>query len=97
MLARLGHHPLIGRDDQHRQVNAADAGKHVLDKALVPRHVHQAHLAAGGQRQPGEAEVDGHPALFLLAQAVGVDAGQRLDQHGLAVIDVAGGSDDVHG
>ena len=37
----------------------------------------------------GEAEVDGDPALLLLLQAVGVDAGQGLDQRGLAVVDVA--------
>ena len=42
----------------------------------------------------GEAEVDGDAAALLLFEAVGVDAGEGLDQRGLAVIDVAGGADD---
>ena len=47
----------------------------------------------------GEAEVDGDAAALLFFQAVGVDAGQRFDQRGLAVVDVAGGADDdvLHG
>ena len=44
----------------------------------------------------GEAEVDRHAARLLLGQPVGVDAGQRPDQAGLAVVDVARGGDD-HG
>ena len=40
-----------------------------------------------------EAELDRDAALALLGQAVGVDAGQRLDQHRLAVVDVAGGAE----
>jgi hypothetical protein len=41
-----------------------------------------------------EAEIDGDAALFFLLEAVGVGAGERLDQAGFAVIDVAGGADD---
>ena len=51
---------------------------------------------AVGGRQVGEAEVDGDAARLLLLQPVGVDAGQRAHQRGLAVVDVAGGADD-HG
>ena len=36
------------------------------------------------------------PRAFSSVQAVGIDAGQRAHQRGLAVIDVAGGADD-HG
>ena len=35
MLARLRHHPLVRRDDEHRDVDAADPGQHVLDEPLV--------------------------------------------------------------
>ena len=42
----------------------------------------------------GEAEVDGDAALFLLAQPVGIGAGQRQDERALAVIDMTGGADD---
>ena len=47
-------------------------------------------------RLVGEAEIDGDAARFLLLQPVGVDAGQRPHQRGLAVVDMAGGADD-HG
>src|SRR5207244_3449626 len=40
-----------------------------------------------------EAQVDGDAARLLLGQAVGVGPRQRLDQRGLAVVDVAGGAD----
>ena len=38
-------------------------------------------------------EVDRDPALLLLGQPVGVFAGQRPDEPGLAVVDVPGGAD----
>ena len=94
MLARLGHHALVGRDHEHDEVDAAHSGQHVLDEALVAGHVHD--LDGGTTRllEEGEAEVDGDPARFLLGQAVGVGAGQRLDERGLAVVDVPGRSHD---
>ena len=48
------------------------------------------------RRQIGKAEIDRDAARFLLLQAIGIDAGQRAHQRGLAVIDMAGGADD-HG
>src|SRR5690606_11910982 len=39
-------------------------------------------------------EVDRHPALDFLLEAVGIDAGQRLHERRLAVVDVSGGADD---
>jgi len=68
--------------------------KHILDEALVSRHVHEAQPERGGQLQVGETDVDGDAPAFLFLQAVRVDAGQRLDEGGLAVIDVSGGADD---
>jgi hypothetical protein len=60
----------------------------------VPGHVDKPQLEAGGGPQVCEADVDGDPAAFFFLQAVGIDAGQRADQSGLAVIDVPGGADD---
>ena len=96
MLPRLGHDALVRGDDQQGEVDAADAGEHVLDEAFVARDVDDADLFAVGERQPGEAEVDGQPALLLLPQPVGVDPGQGVDERGLAVVDVARGAYDVH-
>ncbi len=45
VLAGLGHHAFVGGDDQQGQVDAADAGQHVLDEALVAGHVDDADLA----------------------------------------------------
>ena len=47
-----------------------------------------------GARQIGEAEIDRDAARLLLLQAVGIDAGQRAHERGLAVVDMAGGADD---
>src|SRR6476619_2944188 len=41
-----------------------------------------------------ETDIDGDAAAFLFFQAVGIDAGERFDERGLAVIDVAGRADD---
>ena len=95
VLARLGHHALVGRHDEHHRVDAADAGEHVADEVLMAGHVDDADVRATRQREPREAEVDGHAALALLAKPVGVDAGERADERRLAVIDVAGRPDDA--
>ena len=94
MLAGLRHHAFVGRDDQQREVDAADAGQHVLDEALVAGDVHDLDRQPVGRVEVGEAEVDRDAAGLLLRQAVGVDAGERLDQRRLAVVDVPGGADD---
>jgi hypothetical protein len=44
--------------------------------------------------QVGKTQIDGYSAPLLFFQAVGIDAGQGLDQGGLAVVDVSGGADD---
>ena len=99
VLAGLRLDGFVGRDDEQHQVDSAHAGEHVLDEALVARHVHEAQAQRGRQLQVGETQVDGDAAAFLFLQAVRVDAGERLDEGGLAVIDVAGGADDdvLHG
>ena len=46
------------------------------------------------RREMGEAEIDRDAARLFLRQAIGIDPSERLDQRGLAVIDVAGGRED---
>ena len=41
-----------------------------------------------------EADIDSDAAAFFFFQAVGVDARQRLDQRGLAVVDMPGRTND---
>ena len=93
VFAGLGLDRFLGGDDQDGQVDAGGPGEHVLDEALVSGHVDDAE-AVGGQVEAGEADVDGDAARLLLGQAVAIDAGERLDERGLAVVDVAGGAED---
>src|SRR5207302_10958805 len=80
------------------EVDATDPGEHVLHEALVAGDVHDLDREPAGLLEEREAEVDRDATRLLLRQAVGVDAGQRLDQRGLAVVDVAGRPDhDVAG
>ena len=96
MLAGLRHHPLVGRNNEKGGIDAAHAGQHVLDEVDVAGHIDHADLFVARQRQPGEAQVDCHLALFFLAQPVGVDACQGVNQRRLAVIHVAGRADHSH-
>ena len=85
--------PSSAATTSEREVDAAGAGEHVVHQPLVAGDVDEADHAVAG-RHVGEAEVDGDAAGLLLLQPVGVDAGQRPHQAGLAVVDVAGGADD---
>ncbi len=93
VLARLGLDGLVGRDHQQDNIDTADAGQHVANKALVAGHIDETDangLAAGSdQIEVGEAEIDGDAAPLLLGQPVGIDAGKRPHQRTLAVIDMA--------
>ena len=93
MLARLGHHRLVRRHHQHGEIYPADPRQHIVDEALMPRHVNYAHLVAARQFKPGEAQVNRQPALLLLGKPVGVNSGERLDEGGFSVVNMARGSD----
>ena len=89
VLARLRHHAIVERHHQQCRIDAAGAGEHRVHEPLMARHIDEAERVG-----IGVAEIDGDAAPLLLGQAIGIDAGQRLHQRGLAVIDVAGGADD---
>ena len=57
----------------------------------MPGHVDKAQYATIRLRPVGVAEVNRHTAGFLFRQAVGVNAGDRLQQGGFAVVNVTGG------
>jgi len=44
--------------------------------------------------EESKTEVDSDAAALFLFEAVGMRAGQRLDEGGFSVVDVAGGADD---
>ncbi len=95
MLHRLGHDALVRRHDQQGQINAAGASQHIADEFFVARHVDDARPAAVRQIQVGEAQLNGDPPLFFLPQPVCLNAGQRPNQAGFAVIHMTGCADDA--
>ena len=97
MLPRLRHRPFVRRHDEQREVHPARTREHVLDEPLVPRHIHDADLPPGRQRQPREPEVDRQSPLFLFPQPVGIDACQGADKRALPVVNMPCGPNDIHG
>jgi hypothetical protein len=89
VLAGLEVDRLVGRDDQEDDVDRRRARDHVLDEPLVAGDVDDADPLAVLEEKGAKPEIDRHLALFFLGQAVGVDAGEPLDERGLAVVDVA--------
>ena len=96
MLDRLRHHAFVGVDDQQQELHAGCAGQHVVQETLVAGHVDDAAFDSVVEAQVREAEIERHAAHSLFDQAIGVRSGERADQRRLSVIDVSGGSDDVH-
>ena len=78
MLAGLRHHAVIAGHHQQGMIDAAHARQHVRQKLFMPRHINKAQHAAIRLGPVGIAQIDGHAALFLFRQAVGVYAGNRL-------------------
>ncbi len=94
VLAGLRHQAVVGGHHQQHAIDAAGAGQHVVDEALVAGHVDEAGGAAVAKVGVEIAQVDGDPALALGRAAVALDAGEGAQQRGLAVVDVPGGADD---
>ena len=93
MLLGLGHDPFVGGDDEQCDVDAGRAGEHVLDESFMAGDVHDTGLDPAGQRQGGKTEIDGDAAAFLFLPAIGIDAGERLHERCLAVVDMSRGTD----
>src|SRR5207249_2846627 len=89
----LRHDALVSRDHEQGDVDAGRAGQHVAHEPFMPRDVDDARLDGVVQRERRESEVDGDASPLLLLPAVGIDAGERLHQGRLAVVDVTGGPD----
>ena len=90
MLMGLGHDPFVAVDHQQNQVDAADTGQHVVDEFFVAGNVNHPGMVAIGQVKRREAEVNGDAALLFFFEAVGLNAGQRLDQLGFTMVNVTG-------
>ena len=89
MLERLRLDPVIGGDCEQGEINPACARHHGVHKALMARHVDETDHSPALDRQISEAEIDGDASRLFLLQPIAVDPGQRFDQCGLAMVDMA--------
>ena len=90
VLVGLRLRPLPRVDDEQEEVDPRRARDHRPDEPLVPRHVDDREARPVRKLELRVAECDRDPAPLLLGQPVGVGARQRLDEAGLAVVDVPG-------
>jgi hypothetical protein len=97
VFARLRHDALVGGDCQQQQVDARGTGDHGAHEPLVTGDVHHPDARPPLQVERREAEIERDAAGFLFRQPIGVDAGERVYQCGLAVIDVTGRAEDEAG
>ncbi|KEP72125.1 hypothetical protein HR12_28190 [Microbacterium sp. SUBG005] len=70
--------PVIARDHQQSMIDPAHAREHIGQKLLVAGHVDKAQHATVGLRPVGVTQVNGHAALFLFRQAIGIHARNGL-------------------
>ena len=96
MLERLRHDAFAGIHDEQQKLHSRRAGQHIVQEALVPRHIDDAALGSVVETKMGEAEIERHAPRLLLLPAIGIRSGQRLDECRFSVIDVSGRSNDVH-
>jgi len=93
----LGHGTVIGRNDQHPEIDPTDPGNHVVNETAMPGHVDKTHNGLIVRPPIGIAQVDGKSAVPFLFQTIRFHAREILDQRGFAVVDVTCGSDNQFG
>ena len=96
MLPGLRHNAFIGRHDEQGQINPPHPRQHILDKPLMPRHIHNTNFPSARQRHPRKAQINGHLPLLLLREPVGINIGKRLNQRRLAMVHVPGRANYIH-
>jgi hypothetical protein len=92
----LLHPAVIRGHGQQCQVQGPGPGHHVADETLMTGHIDHPHRLPLRGEEVGESQIDGQASAFFFRQPVCVDPGESLDQQGLAVIHMSGGSDHVH-
>ena|SRR5947209_20459921 len=98
MLLGLRLDTFIGGNHKQDQVYTADSGQHVANKTFVAGDVNESQAQQfavwGCELKVGEANIYSDAAALLLLQAVGINAGERLNQRSFAVINVSGSAND---
>jgi hypothetical protein len=90
MFPGLRHHTFVGRDDQHQEIEPARTGDHGSYKFFVTRYVDDGQTHSIAEFEGRESQFDGDPTRLFLWKTIEVASGQRANQRGLSVIDMAG-------
>ena len=93
MLTRLRHNAVIGRDDEHNDIDAGRTGEHIPHKTLVAGNVDERY-AFVSRSQLRKPDIDRDTAAFFIRQTVRVNARQRSHKCCFSVVDMTCGSDD---
>jgi hypothetical protein len=96
MLERLRHDSFAGVHDEQQEFHSGRARQHIVQEALVPRHIYDAALGSIVETQMGKAKIERHASPSLLLPPVGIRSSQRFDECRLSMIDVSRRSNDVH-
>jgi hypothetical protein len=75
VFASLGHHSLVGGNDEETKVDAAGANQHAADEVLVTRNIDYSDRADPVKHKWRESKVDRDSAPLFLRQSVRVDSG----------------------
>ena len=87
----------VSGDDEQGRRHRTDAGEHRGQELVMSRNIDERdRFVPGRQDGPDVAEFDRQPTAAFLLQPVGLHAGERAYEGRLAVVDVAGGGDDMH-
>lgn len=76
MFFRLRHDPFVGIDDEQDQIEARQAGDHILDELFMTRHIDDAGPRTVRQVEPGKAQVDGQSPFLFFRCRIRIDPGQ---------------------
>lgn len=92
MFPRLRLDRFVGRDDEQQEIDAAGAGEHVFDEALMSGYIYESEAQIRRDFKVRETKVDGNAAAFLFFETVGFNPGESAHECALAMIDVSGGA-----
>ena len=93
MLDRLGHDAVVCSDDQQCVLLIRDARDHVVNESVVTWDIDKAN-ALRINRRVSKTQIDGQPARLFFLESISVDAGKRLYDRSLSVIDMPGERND---
>ena len=94
MFLCLRHDPFVSVDDEQDQIEARQAGDHILDEFFMTRYIDDTGPRTIWQVEPGKTQVDRQSPFLFFGCRIRIDSGQGPDQRRLSMIDMAGRPDD---